>query len=154
MGNCQSVTGAQLQQGMWRISPLLCPPLHRCSPPFHLHPPTLPLRGPNHGISLNNMVYDCSWAAAGVRLVNAVHLCYFSSECVTQNGKKLKCNKGIGAGEETVRRQTLDCGVCSLFLICHGCVHFYFLWDWNTAMWRWTVDEGMTDNTLKYEKEG
>lgn len=73
------------------------------------------------------MVYDCSWAAAGVRLVNAVHLCYFSSECVTQNGKKLKCNKGIGAGEETVRRQTLDCGVCSLFLICHGCVHFYFL---------------------------
>lgn len=53
MGICQSVSGAQLQQGMWRISPPLCPPLH-------LHPPTLPQRGPNHGISLNNMVYVCN----------------------------------------------------------------------------------------------
>lgn len=67
------------------------------------------------------MVYVCS-GAAGVRLVNAVQLCYFSSDYVTPNGKKLKCNKGIGAGEATVTRETLDCGVCSLLLICRGCV--------------------------------
>lgn len=76
MGICQSISGAQLQQGMWRISPPLCPPNHHLSPLFHLHPPTLPERGPNHGISLNNMVYVCN-RAAGVRLVSAVHLCYF-----------------------------------------------------------------------------
>lgn len=31
IGICQSVSGAQLQQGMWRISPPLCPPLSSIS---------------------------------------------------------------------------------------------------------------------------
>lgn len=41
MGICQSVSGAQLQQGMWRISPPLCPPPplpSLPSPPTHSAP--------------------------------------------------------------------------------------------------------------------
>lgn len=144
-GLCQSVSGAQLQQGMGRISPLLCPPppTHP-SPPTNLpslpaspplifppiHPTPHPLAGrPSFPLALIMDFLQIMWfilvmGRPGVRLVKAVHFCHFNSYCMGQ-GNYLTWQENICLWWHctTSTARATVCLLIRLSLICLICTY-------------------------------